>query len=260
MYTGIALYGTEQVSPASALALGMTLFKHAALEVSSCGWNQYVQPGDHPGDHDLIESTLDALREKVAAQQINAFRLYSEKPGALPWSASFGVSTAEFGQFHHIDMQLPACGDMAALLRMVACEIHFDYGIAYHCDTVSKAYYYAAGENLVSVCGCENPALFKRETPGRFRGAERYRRSMLRMIYPVNVVNRHHLAQPVMGMPLQTWIATTGAGGIEHLQNDLWLWTVSDARIAEVNQTLGEAGLLIAWKGGDATKTRKRLP
>ncbi|MGY5954952.1 hypothetical protein ACUY4R_003824 [Kosakonia sp. BK9b] len=260
MYSGIALYGTEQVSPATALALGIMLFKHAALDVTSCGWNQDLQRGDHPGDHDLIESTLDELQEKVAAQQVSAFRLYSEKPGALPWYASFGVSTAGFGQFHHIDMQLPAHGDMAALLRMMACEMHFDYGIAYYCDTVSKAYYYAAGENLVSVFGCENPGLFKRETPGRFSGAERYRRSMLRMVYPVNVVNRHHLAQPVMGMPLQTWIATTGAGDIEQLQDDLWLWTVSDARIAEVNQTLGEAGLLIAWKGENATKKRKHLP
>ncbi|SFU21522.1 hypothetical protein SAMN05192562_1202 [Kosakonia arachidis] len=263
MYTGIALYGTEQVTPQEALVLGKSIFTSLGLSVETCGYNQYIKNGDHEGDHELIEVSLAELEEKIAAGYINSFRLYEEKKGHVPWYASFGLSTNDFGSFHHIDIQFPASTDsnIESMLTEALVSVACKYGIAYRCDKVSKSFYYSTGDNLVSLYPYENPSLFKRETPGRFQGGESYLHSKLRMVYPFNMINEHHLNIKIDEMILDRWIVKNNAGQLKKINNSLWMWVVDDGSIDEINQSLGEAGVLISWKQEfTVKKTAKKLP
>ena len=262
MYVGIALYGTEKTATINALSLGVSVFMLLGLTVTNCGYNRYLKDGDHEGDHEFIETSLDGLFNEVTLGKISSFRLYDERDGSTPWYASFGLSNADFGNFHHIDMQFPVADTekIEVVIKKIASSISFDYGIFYWCDRASKAFYYASGDNLASVYPYENPSLFKKETPGRFNGVESYRHSKLRMVYPFNLVNRKHLDTLINGLTLEMWITQNKLGELKQISNDLWCWIVEDSCIEQANRMLGEANLLISWKRTVAKKNSRSLP
>ncbi len=80
---------------------------------------------------------------------------------------------------------------------------------------------------MVNVFRCENSSLFKRECHSRFKGKERYKGIMLRMVYPVNIININHLGITIGGTTLKDWILSTEKHGtLKSLSNNLWLWKV----------------------------------
>ena len=136
-----------------------------------------------------------------------------------------------------------------------------DYAIFYSADDVSEGLYYAAGENLVSIYSYENPNLFSRETGGRFKGAERYKRLALRMVYPINVINDEHLKLQVGSRSLHEWILTDSRHGVlTPNANNTWIWKVDDSNLNQVNNSLGEEGVLISWRATRSSKRTKFLP
>ena len=262
MYTGIALYGTNKTTAKNALSLGVSVFESLGLSVEKCAYNQYIKNGDHRGDHDLVDASFTELESLVVTDVIGSFRLYDEKKGYSPWFASFGLSIDDFGNFHHIDIQLPSLNEkeIISLIDVIISTVSFDYGIIYPCDKSSKAFYYSTGDNLVSLYPFENSSLFNKETPGRFNGAETYRTSKLRMVYPFNMLNRNHLAINIGDSAFEEWVTVNKVGNLNKLSEELWCWSISEQLIPQVNKLLGEAGVLISWKKEAKKQNVMKLP
>lgn len=265
MYSGIAVYNTENLGSKTACELGEKLFTDIGMPITGAGYYKMLKNGDHIGDHDIIEISFPDLKEKIKNNEVTAFRIYSEQKDAQPWHASFGYMTNEFGGFSYIDVQYPSVADEPKatrdFLNSLSDKTPYSYGIKYCADKVTKAFYYATGDNMVNIYQYENSSLFKRECPGRFNGLQRYKSTMLRMVYSINVINAHHLDIIIGNVSLKKWISTDEKhGSLEVLENNLWLWTVEDTHIDEVNRYLGEAGVLISWKPLAVKKTTRKLP
>jgi len=259
MSVALALYGVEEVNPKLALKFAKNFFACINLSITGAAYYRYLSDGDHVGDHDLVAVELTELEARVNNGTATAFRIYNEAAGAIPWFASFGYSTNDFGSFYHLDGQ---CSDdsvgLESLVKFVkdlSADIVVPYGIIYQCEKVSKAFSYAAGNNMVTIYPCENSSAFKKEVPGRFQGRERYKEDLLRMVYPVNVLSDRHLEADVAGVVLKDWIGeSVGRGALEPLTPSTWLWYVEADQLQDVNQSLGEAGILISWKKPDVKK------
>ncbi|KGM25758.1 hypothetical protein KS18_24595 [Photorhabdus luminescens] len=265
MYTGIAIYNPKELSPITAYELGGLFFSVFDIPITGAGYYKYIKNGDHPDDHDLIEISFFELKEKILAQEATAFRIYCEQEDYTPWLSSFGYTTNEFGGFYHIDAQLPnKIGNhekIISFIKLLTDKVKFPYGVIYDSDRVTKAFYYARGDNLVNIYQYENPSIFKRETPGRFNGKERYNDNMLRMIYPYNIINNFHLKINIGNINLKQWILGNKEHcSLEKLNDELWLWKVEETHLDEINKHCGEAGILIAWKTPPSKKITKKLP
>ncbi|WP_426576257.1 hypothetical protein ACP179_17305 [Xenorhabdus stockiae] len=265
MYTGIAIYNSNKLPPLTAYELGSLFFSVFEIPITSTGYFKYIENGDHTGDHELIEVSFTDLKDRILAQEATSFRMYCEQGDHKPWLSSFGYVTNEFGGFFHIDAQIPNENSnnekILSFIKLLIEKVSFSYGIIYNTDSVTKAFYYAGGNNLVSLYSYENPTLFKKETPGRFNGKERYNNSMLRMIYPYNIINNVHFENKVGNVKLKKWILNDDKNGsLIKLNNELWLWKVEDSELDEINKICGESGLLIGWKTSTSNKTTRKLP
>lgn len=259
MYNGIALYGTENISSSLAIEIGISFFNSMNINISSAGYTKYLKKGDHKGDHKTIKISLSTLKNKINDGEKISFRIYNEDKKQRPWLASFGYSTNEFSNFYHIDMQCPLQDKEIILdfIRSFLSKITFSYGIVYPYDDITDAYFYSFGGNFLTVYTDENSSAFKEETPGELPGSERYKNSMLRMIYPINIINENHLQINVNGTPLNKWILSNESHGkLERLNEKLWIWIVDENQLEDLNSYCGEAGILISWQ----QQTKKRIP
>lgn len=265
MYSGIALYDTESISSKTVCELGERLFYELGLPITGAGYLSFLVRGDHIRDHEIIETSLSDLKAKIESCEAKAFRIYSERNGSQPWYASFGYMTSEFGSFHYIDIQYPKDVDSPDIvnnfIKSICNESSCSYGIKFLSNKVTESFYYATGDNMVNIFSCESSSLFKRECPGRFAGKERYKGSMLRMVYPLNVISLDHLSIIVGDVTLKEWILSSEKHGtLEYISNDKWLWMVEDSEIGRLNNYLGELGLLISWKPLSVKSRLKSLP
>jgi hypothetical protein len=155
MCLAMALYGTENISPELALKLGLVYFAFINLPVTGAAYYKYLSDGEHLGDHDLIEVSLEDLAEKIAAGSVSSFRLYNESNGVIPWCASYGYNTDRFSNFYHIDAQ--SSGEQSSLDAFVdffkeavretpKTPKSSIYGIAYRSASVSKGFNYGGRE------------------------------------------------------------------------------------------------------------------
>jgi hypothetical protein len=259
MSISLALYGIEGVTPRLALKFAKHYFACLQLSITGAAYLKYLNDGDHVGDHDLVMVEIAELEEKINNGIATAFRVYNEAAGAIPWSASFGYTTNDFGGFYHFDGQcsggLIELEGMISFIKDVCADIAVPYGMIYKCEKVSKAFSYAVGNNMVTMYSYENSSAFKKEVPGRFQGRERYKEHLLRMVYPVNVISNKHLEIDVGGVVLKDWIGeSVGRGKLEALTSSTWLWYVEADQLEDVNKSLGEAGILISWKKMEGRK------
>ncbi|WP_339800228.1 hypothetical protein [Saezia sanguinis] len=212
-----------------------------------------------------METSFADLKKKILANQASAFRLYCQNKTAKPWLASFGYSTNTFGSgFFHVDAQYPDTGthfeELIALIKELDRLACFSYGIAYSASEVTDAFYYATGNNFVNIFPYENSSAWKRELPGLYNGQARYQNSMLRMVYPINIINDHHLDIDVAGSTLREWIESNAIHGSLEKLNRMWLWKVDMNNLDHVNQCCGEAGVLISWRKPVAKTAIRKLP
>lgn len=265
MYSGIALYNTDNIDLRAVCELGEKFFTDFGISITGASYYKKLEFGDHADDHEIIETSFLELKEKIKRNEISAFRIYSECKGVLPWYSSFGYMTSEFGGFNYIDIQYPnkykVVSDALDFFRLSSQKIKFSYGIQYNIDKVTKAFYYATGDNMVNVYEYENSSLFKRECAGRFKGQERYKGTMLRMVYQFNIVNNHHLDIQIKNVSLKEWILDDEKHGLlERLDNDLWLWKIESDGIDDINNYFGTLGVLISWKSLSIKKPARKLP
>ncbi len=261
MCLAMALYGTEKLTPEQALKLGVFYFSLIRLPVTGAGYYEYLIRGDHVGDHDLIEVTLDELTQKIQAGEVSSFRLYNEVEGIVPWRASYGYNTDDYGSFFHLDAQSSGESSLVDcyvdLFREVSLGDFASYGIAYKAGSVSKGLSYAAGENFTSIYPFESVALFKKELPGRNKGLERYKGEQLRMVYELNLINARHLSINVGGIPLRQWILEGNNNGkLVDITDSKAIWLVEKEQLEIINRTLGGLGVLLSWKAA----TKKPFP
>ncbi|MCR8842439.1 hypothetical protein NQ117_01965 [Paenibacillus sp. SC116] len=255
MCTGIAIYGTEEIAPADAFDIGLSFFEVIGVGVNGGSYFEHLEHGDHERDHDLFEISPKQLREKVATGDCDSFFLYHSRKGSVPWYAAFNRQTSEYGSFPHLtalcelpleEVYLPI---KAWLTNLTQQYPRLSYGIVYSVNHMTKAYSYAAGNNGVAMFLYEDRYAFNKETPGRYDGKGRYTGEMLRMIYPLNVINIRHLKIEFNGVTLKEWITDNEQRGrLTDIGNDLWLWEVEMEQLEQINQVCGEAGLLVAWK------------
>jgi len=262
--TAMAVYGVENFAAVSALEVGLMFFQAIGLKITSSGYYKYRVNRDEE-DIDFVEVSLVDLKEAIKTKGATSFRLYCENKSGKLWDASFGYSTPDFGGFYHFDAQCvhPYFDKekFMTLMEKLAESRSFGYAIYYSVDDVSDGFYYAEGENLVSIYSYENPALFSRETGGRFKGAERYKDKLLRMVYSVNVLNEKHLCLDVEGASLRDWILSNDRyGPLKAIANGMWVWEVDEKELAQVNKVLGGAGVLISWKSTRSSQRSKFLP
>lgn len=262
MITGIALYNCEKITALQAYNLAKEFFNFVSLEITDVGYYQFLKNGDHIGDHDFIETTLENLAHQIEIGNATAFRL-SKKGIKQAWEASFGYMTNEFGSFHHIDAQFPSSRgseEFRSFFIKLSIESCAPYGIVYSTNDVLNAFYYATGNNFVTIFPYENPLPWQQETPGLYQGASRYTHSMLRMVYPHNLLNSNHMNMKIDGINLKEWV-TCGAnrGSLKEIDNNLFLWTVESTSIDELNNLLGNSGLLISWQQ-QKNITKKNIP
>ncbi|WP_349974681.1 hypothetical protein [Pseudomonas sp. WHRI 8519] len=259
MSVALALYGIEDIDPKLALKFAKHFFACMNLSITGAGYYKYLSDGDHVGDHGFVVVDLTELEIRVNNGTATAFRLYNEKPGTIPWFASFGYSTNDFGSFYHFDGQCSedsvGLDSLIKFVKDISANIVLPYGIIYSCEKVSKAFSYAAGNNMAVMYPYEKSSAFKKEVPGRFQGRERYKDGLLRMVYPVNILSSRHFEGEVEGMVLRDWIGENrGRGTLETLTSSTWLWCVEAGHLQSVNKSLGEAGILISWKNPDIKK------
>ncbi|MEB6589216.1 hypothetical protein MXM82_08725 [Pseudomonas asiatica] len=260
----MAVYGVEKITPERAYEIGMLFFKIIGLTVTASGYYKYRKDRSEE-DVDFVETSLVDLKSKIESKNATSFRLYCESKDGILWDASFGYSTTDFGGFYHIDAQgLPSSfGELqfVQFIEGICTSNSLDYAIFYSVDDVSEGLYYAEGENLVSIYSCENPTLFSRETGGRYKGAERYKKQILRMVYPINVINEGHLKLPVASFSLREWILSDSRHGVLKPSSDNnWIWKVERKELEQVNNKLGEEGILISWKPSRPSRKVKLLP
>jgi len=259
----MAIYGIERITPERAYEAGVCFFQTIGLAVTVSGFYKYRKDRAEE-DIDFIEVSLADLKGEIQSGSATSFRLYCESNSGVLWDASFGYSTTDFGGFYHIDAQgLPSSfGDeqFLSFIEAFSTSNSLDYAIFYSVDDASEGLYYASGENLVSVYSYENPTLFSRETGGRFKGAERYRGELLRMVYPINVISERHLKIQVGSCNLREWILSDSRNGdLELGVNNTWVWKVEGNDLERVNSLLGENGVLISWKPPRSSKKSKLL-
>lgn len=265
MCTGIAMYDISEITPIEACNAGESFFDAIGASITTAGYYTYIN-GKHGLDIDLLETSLSDLKSKIISKEVTAFRLYSGQNGHSPWFASFGYMTDEFGSFYHIDAQcaLPiddVYENFIGFVEGVSKNISYPYGIVYATKKVADAFYYAEGENLIKLFPYEDSSIFKKETPGRFKGEARYRGDMLRMVYPCSMINEQHLRLKIQGMTLGDWIVNErGRGSLRKICNDLWLWEVGIDDIEGVSKCCGDAGILLAWKSPSPVKPSRTLP
>lgn len=267
MITGIAIYDTENINANEALNIGLSFFEAIGVSVNAATYYKFLKDGDHKGDHELSDISLKHLQENVLTGSCDAFWLYHERKGSTPWYAAFSRETGAYGSFPHLtafcelsleEVYVPLTSWLADVAKRYP---RFSYGIMYSTAEMTDAYYYAAGNNGATLFPYENGFAFNKETPGIYKGKGRYSGEMLRMIYPCNLVNSHHLQLDIDGVNLGEWIRDNEQRGkLTKLGEDLWLWEVEPAYLDLVNQACGEAGHLLAWKPLLPKKSKRKLP
>ncbi|MFB0773536.1 hypothetical protein [Proteus cibi] len=265
MYSGIALYNTEKLNSKNALDLAETFFKIFDLIITSAGYYKKIEYGAYKGEHDIVMGSLSDLKKQIGENNTISFRIYSEKNDIKPWYASFGYTTEQLLGFSYIDIQYPSiCNESKLITKYINSldpNITFSYGINYSCEKVTTAFYYATDTNLSSIYLYEKTSLFEEECPGRFKGKARYKASMLRMVYPVNIINSNHLDIIINNITLKEWIFNNKKNGsIIKMKNNMWLWLVDSNQIDRINKTLGETGVLISWSPLHLEKKKRKLP
>ncbi|UYZ85182.1 hypothetical protein MTZ49_06415 [Entomomonas sp. E2T0] len=245
MCIGIALYNTDNLSAQEAYTLAQLFFQVVGLPVTDAAYRS-----DHAGYSNV---TVSDLAQLIASGEVQDFRLYHKDGNSLPWAASFGHVTDQYGGFYHIDMQYAADipkDKLQEFIKASAEIVNAAYGIVYVQDNVVDAYEYVLDEGVVPMPVYEKHFVWRDETPGLFNGPARYKDNMLRMVYPHNVLNHNHLNINIQGQSLGNLIVSNPALGelMPVNEGQSFIWSVPEENLTEINTLFGQAGALIAWK------------
>ncbi len=265
MCIGIAIYGVAPGQAGPILEMGKAFFGRLGLNITNATTPRFLENGDHPGDFEVNDIELNDLESNVSAGRIQAFALFHEDERHRPWRAAFHQNINDFGSFPYISIQLADAGENAkeTLIDYVSSlsdKVDFHYAILYNSDKTSSAWNYAIGSGVTKVDPNENVLRFAREIPELRGGEGRYNGKMLRMVYPINVINSEHCQISIDGKTLKDWIENSSdLGKLSYLSCDLFLWKVPEDELGTINAWLGHAGKLISWQV-ESKQNPRRLP
>ncbi|WP_152393213.1 hypothetical protein [Paenibacillus guangzhouensis] len=264
--TGVALYGTSHIHPMDAFQAGKSFFDSIGQPYTGASYYALLSDGDHEGDHDIFEVSCEELYERIKCEQVSSFWIYSQQRGTLPWDAAFTCQSGEFGRLPHLAAHVDMKSDdvhraMSNWLGITAERLDVPYGIIYTANKLTAALHYAAGDNGTFIFPFEDGFAFKHANHGLYDRQSQYIESMLRMVYPYNLLNEHHLLMKMGDQPLRDWInGSTERGILRSIGQDRWMWEVMDEHLAVVNQACGAADMLVAWRPERPKKLVKKLP
>ncbi|MCA8061007.1 MULTISPECIES: hypothetical protein [unclassified Burkholderia] len=265
MNTGIVIYGTDPTQAASALSMAENLFRQFGEEAAKAMFLEFVvRNGERfVEDHEI---SLAELKVKVLAGEAAAFQISNDGGAGGGLSISFGHNVPEFEGFSFVDVQISDSvykvnKEVEVFLEEAVARVSFKYAIAYDAVNMTAAYKYSSGVNLTRIFPFENTSLFTKDLPGRVPGSASYEGVKLRMVYPLNVLNEQHLGIRVNDISLREWIgADPRRGSLKNISNKMWLWSVKESDLLEINNACGEAGILLAWQKTQANKPARKLP
>lgn len=243
MSIGIALYHTDNLSGQQAYHLATLFFKMI---------NQRITDASYYDESNAYHSVaLSEMTKAIENKAVKGFRVYAKDEQNPPWVVAFGYTANPKAYFDYIDIQ---CGiditeDQILQFIQEAVTLAFiPYGVVYLSDNVVDAYEYVMEEGVIPVPSYEQHFLWRDETP-MFYGSARYENSMLRMIYPYNLINSKHLNVLVDGKTLEENIHDDERFGvlIPTANTESFIWKVPSEQLAYVNKVCGQAGILIAW-------------
>lgn len=244
MGIGIALYHTDNLLVQQAYHLATLFFKSI---------NQNITNVSYSSDFDTYHSlTIDDLIQATHKDEVRGFRLYSKNENNPPWVVSFGCRAHAKTSLNYIDIQcaFDLSEEQTILFFKEALTLGFiPYGIGYVSDNVVDAYEYVMEEGIIPLPSYEQHFLWRDETP-EFQGYARYLDSMLRMVYPYNLINKNHLSIRIENQTLADKIQEDEHFGelISTPNTESFIWKVNKAQLEYVNKVCGEAGTLIAWQ------------
>ncbi|MDR6497819.1 hypothetical protein J2785_000962 [Burkholderia ambifaria] len=265
MNAGIAIYGTDPTQAASALSMAESIFLQFGGEATEAFfWKFAVRNcGRFVEDH---ETSLTELRAKILDGEVTAFQVCNDEERGCALAISFGYNVPEFSGLSFVDVQIARSileinKEVEIFFENFAACMSFKYAIVYDAVSSSAACKYSTGVNLIRIFPFENTSLFTRDLPGRVPGSASYEAVKLRMIYPLNVLNEKHLGIRVNDLSLREWIRSDSSRGrLKSLPNRMWLWSVKEIDLLEVNNACGEAGILLAWQKAPANRPTRKLP
>ncbi|WP_174970175.1 hypothetical protein [Burkholderia lata] len=241
------------------------LFRQFGGEVVGASFLKFVVRDGEKFIDDQEARAAD-LRGMILNGEVTSFRMYGDEKGDGAPVISFGYNDATYGGLSYVDIQFygsiyEMSEEVGEFLGDAPSHLIFKYAIAYDAEKSSVAYKYSTGVNLIRIFPFENTSLFTRELPGRVPGSASYEGVKLRMIYPLNVLNEEHLEIRVNDLSLKEWIESDSSrGSLKSISNKMWLWSVKETDLPEVNNACGEAGILIAWQKAPANKPARKLP
>ncbi|WMT39032.1 hypothetical protein RE628_16045 [Paenibacillus sp. D2_2] len=186
-----------------------------------------------------------------------------------PGTPPLHIRPGEYGSFPHIgahcDSKLEEIyGAITEWTNSAAQRFDVPYGIVYTADRITKAMYYAAGENGATMFPYENGFAFIHEAPGTYQGQGRYTENMLRMVYPYNLLSEKHMKIHIAGQgdgqTLRDWIEDNEERGSLRPISNHFVWEIPVEHLKVVNQILGEAGILVAWRTQKPKQRVRKLP
>jgi hypothetical protein len=256
MYSGIVLYNTENISPNIALEFAETLFSALNTPITEAS---YIKPIIRKtySDFNFVNISLKGLKRKINLQEATAFDVLNVLADTCYLRLVY--YTEEFGGRNDIyilyNNKLDHDGIVLELMKNFARQNYFSYGIKYsNCKDINRATEYAGGFNFTIVYPYEKYHFDEKKLDDNKR---------LRMIYTANIINCYHLEIGVDNTTLKDWIlSNTSHGTLEELSDKLWLWQVPENELDNINNFLGQLGLLISWKlpTPDPEKPKRRLP
>lgn len=261
MYSGIVLYNTENISPYIALEFAEMLFSTLNVSVTNANYIKSLkQTRNGTCDFKPVSISLKGLKNKMNRREVTAFdilNIVNDK-----YYMSFYYFTKEFGEnfdirilydskFDHDDIILES-------IKNLAHYNYFSYGIKYtKCNDIYDAIDYAGGYDITTQFSYEK--CFFRNSRNLLNDNR-----LLRMIYTINIINHHHLKIQVNNTTLKEWILRNKKHGtLEQWSNKLWLWKVVENELDNINNYLGQLGILIAWQESESeadTSKRQKLP
>lgn len=148
--------------------------------------------------------------------------------------------------------------DIAALVAHAHSAFPVTYGYAFEAARCEGPVFTSIGLGYDTIEG--SPDLYPIDLAGHWGHIVRLHwkspqiETVLRSVYPLQVITPTHLRLPIAGMTLGAWIrADASRGKLEDIAPGLFLWRIAlESQVRMVRAALYEAGLLWAWWPKDA--------
>lgn len=268
LVNGIALYDITSIDIKDAFQFAKDFFNQINIQPNSIYYFYQHAPDKDGETISTKDVSLDELAVGVENGIIDHFIIHYSSTARL-WDIglTFYSKYSKFGEsINYLEMQfldefLKLDNHIIHdLLNKVATISNVVYGIGYQLNgSMAKAYHYALCLDGSTIFEYENSSDWLYQLPSRTDDKPQYV-NKLRMVYPLNILNEKHLRQNVLDMALESWILENENNGkLISVNNKNKIWIVNSNELNRINNTLGEAGILISWEKIQP-KPIKKLP